>query len=161
MGSVGREDMWWSGGAQGLRRERVESQGLRARGRRGARAGCMAVAAVVVMKIRGWLLALSMIGCGGAAENRPERLSAAQHEAEALQHEREAGMHMQAYVDSRREQASSGALHCYDKPIPDPTSGGEPLPVLRPCWTDEERPSRFQLDEAERDRAEAARHRAV
>lgn len=99
--------------------------------------------------------------CGGAAEQQPERLSASQHDTEASRHEREAAEHQRAYDDSRRAEGFGPTLKCYDTPMPDPTSGGEPIRVLRPCWTGEQHPARFQLDEAELDRREAARHRAV
>jgi len=99
------------------------------------------------------------VSCGGGQAGQPERLSVAQHEAEARRHEREAAEHERAYAQGR--QAEGNPIQCYDQRTPDPAVGGEPLRVLRPCWTAEQRPGRQQLDEARADRREAARHRAV
>ena len=96
---------------------------------------------------------------GGRAEKQPERLSVAQHEAEARRHEAEASEHERMYVQGR--QGEGNPIQCYDQRTPDPASGGEPLRVLRPCWTSNQRPSRHQLDEARKDRQEAARHRSM
>jgi len=59
-------------------------------------------------------------------------------------------------------------IHCYEPNVPDPDSGGEPMHLLRPCFTVEQRTSQDQADEeeaeAERDeqaRDAEARHRAV
>lgn len=105
------------------------------------------------------LAASFLAACGGAGQERPERLSVAQHYAEADRHEREATEHERMYARSRRGEADP--IRCYDQRTPDPASGGEPLRVLRPCWTSEQPPSRHQLDAAVADRDEAARHRAV
>jgi len=102
--------------------------------------------------------ALLAASCGGD-QQRPERLSVAEHEAEAVRHEGEAAEHEGAYAQTR--QAEGNPIQCYDQRTLDPVSGSEPLRVLRPCWTREQRPSRHQLDEARVDREEAARHRAV
>ena len=99
--------------------------------------------------------------CGAASEQQPERLSASQHDAEAARHDRVAAQHQRLYEESRRQEGGADALRCYDTPVPDPTSGGEPIRVLRPCWTSEQGPGRFRRDEADEERREAARHRAV
>lgn len=103
---------------------------------------------------------LVLTACAGAPARRPERLSASQHDAEAARHDREAAEHQRLHDDSRRQEGYAD-VRCYDTPIPDPTSGTEPIRVARPCWTAEQVPGRHRLEEAEKDRREAARHRAV
>lgn len=101
---------------------------------------------------------LAAAACGGGQE-RPERLSVAGNLAEADRHDREAGEHERQYAQNRR--AEGDPIRCYDQRVPDPSLGGEPVRVLRPCWTQEQRPARHHLDAAGAERAEAARHRAV
>lgn len=96
--------------------------------------------------------------CAGG-QQQPERLSVGQNLAEAERHDRDAAAHEQAFA--RVRQAESRPVQCHDQRLPDPNSGGEPVRVLRPCWTREEPPSRHHLDEARVQRKEAARHRAV
>lgn len=96
--------------------------------------------------------------CGGSQE-RPERLSVAGNLAEADRHDREAGEHERMYSQSRR--AEGDPIRCYDQRVPDPSLGGEPVRVLRPCWTQEQRPARHHLEAARAERKEAARHRSV
>jgi len=96
--------------------------------------------------------------CGGD-QQRPERLSVSANLAEAARHEREAAEHERVYRESRRAEGDPN--QCYDQRTPYPSRDGEPVRVLRPCWTREQRPSRQQLDEALADRKEAARHRGL
>ena len=96
--------------------------------------------------------------CGGD-QQRPERLSASANLAEASRHDREAAEHERLYRQSR--QAEGNPIQCYDQRTPYAPRDGEPVRILRPCWTREQRPSRQQLDEARADRKEAARHREV
>ncbi len=105
------------------------------------------------------LLVAAAPSCGGGSQQKPERLSVAQNLAEADRHEREAVEHERNYSQTRQREGNP--IQCYDQRTPDPASGGEPLRVLRPCWSSEQRPSRHQLDAAHADREEAARHRAV
>ena len=102
--------------------------------------------------------ALLAASCG-SRQQQPERLSVAQHEAEAVRHEGVAAEHERLYARSR--QSEGGPIQCYDQRTPDPASGGEPLRVMRPCWTREQRPSRHHLDTARAEHEEAARHLAV
>jgi hypothetical protein len=103
--------------------------------------------------------ALLAASCGGQQQRPERRLSVAQHEAEAVRHEREAAQHERLYAQSR--QAEGKPIQCYDQRTPDPASGGEPLRVLRPCWTAQQRPSRHHLDEAQAEHQEASRHLSV
>jgi hypothetical protein len=109
------------------------------------------------------VLALTSIvvatACGGGNQQQPERLSVADNLAEADQHDREASEHERLYAESRR--AEGDPIRCYDRRVPDPSLGGEPVRVLRPCWTQEQRPARHHLDTARAERKESARHRAV
>lgn len=98
------------------------------------------------------------LACGGD-QQRPERLSVSANLEEAAQHDREAAEHERLYQQSRR--AEGNPIECFDQRTPYPSRDGEPVRVLRPCWTREQRPTRQQLDEARADRQEAARHRAV
>ncbi len=102
---------------------------------------------------------LAAAACGGTQQQQPERLSVRENMAEAERHDRRAAEHEQAYALVR--QAESRRIQCYDQRLPDPNSGGEPMRLLRPCWTREQAPSRHHLDEARAQREEAARHRAV
>ncbi len=111
-----------------------------------------------------WPVVVASAGAcgGGAKESMPPRyLGATQHEQEAMRQDREADQHEAAYESQRRAEATrSPAAQCADQPlwVPDPTSGGERLPVLRPCWTSDQRSSQDQLREAAEHRREAARH---
>ena len=96
--------------------------------------------------------------CGGNQQG-PERLSVGENLAEADRHDREAGEQERLYAQSRR--AEGAPIQCYDQRLPDPSLGGEPVRVLRPCWTKEQQPSDHHLDAARAQRNEAARHRAV
>ena len=102
--------------------------------------------------------ALLATACG-SRQQQPERLSVAQHEAEAARHEGVATEHERLHARSR--QAEVGPIQCYDQRTADPASGGEPLRVMRPCWTREQAPSRHHLDKARAEHDEAARHLAV
>lgn len=113
----------------------------------------------MIARIPHLLAAALLVSCGGGTAAQPERLSVAQHEAEAQRHEQEAREHERLYAQSR--QAEGNPIQCYDQRTPDPSTGGEPMRVLRPCWTSEQRPSRHQLDEARKDHQEAARHLSV
>ncbi len=100
---------------------------------------------------------LAVVACGGG--QRPERLSVAENLAAADRHDRVAGEHERLYGERRR--AEGRPIQCYDQRLPDPSLGGEPVRVLRPCWTQEQRAVRDHLDAARAERKEAARHRAV
>ena len=108
--------------------------------------------------LAGSAAALVAASCG-SRQQQPERLSVAQHEAEAARHEGRATEHERLYARSR--QAEGGPIQCYDQRTADPVSGGEPLRVMRPCWTREQKPSRHHLDEARAEHDEAARHLAA
>ena len=96
--------------------------------------------------------------CGGD-QQRPERLSVSGNLAEAARHDREAAERERLYRQSR--QAEGNPIQCYDQRTPYGPRDGEPVSLLRPCWTREQRPTREQLDEARALRQEAARHRSV
>jgi len=103
--------------------------------------------------------ALLVASCG-SRQQQPERLSVAQHEAEAVRHQGVAAEHERLYAQSRQAEGG-GPIQCYDQRTLDPASGGEPLRVMRPCWTREQKPSRHHLDKARAEHEEAARHLAV
>ncbi|HEU5060817.1 MAG TPA: hypothetical protein VFU21_30010 [Kofleriaceae bacterium] len=111
------------------------------------------------MRYGAGLVAVVLAGACGGTQQQPERLSVGENLAEAERHDREATRHERDYA--RIRQAEGGRIQCYDQRTADPSSGGEPVRVLRPCWTREEPPSRHHLDEARAQREEAARHRAV
>jgi hypothetical protein len=106
-----------------------------------------------------WPLTLLALAACGGSQSSPERLSATNHELEARRHDRAASEHERSY--RRIRQAETDPIQCYDQRSPNPQSGGEPVQVLRPCWTSEQSPSRHHLEEATAERREAARHRAV
>jgi hypothetical protein len=107
-------------------------------------------------------LVLLEAACGGAADPEPlEPLSAVGHERAARAHEREADVHAAAHRDAVARRAAEG-YRCVDQPmVTAPTSGGQPLPLLKPCWTLELRTARDGDRVARAHRAEAARHRAA
>ena len=90
----------------------------------------------------------------------PRSLSAQDHHAAAAREEREATDHTAAAARLRGREGDP--LGCYDAPALtiDPTSGAERLPILRPCWTGLESPSREQERAAAVHRRAAAGHRA-
>jgi hypothetical protein len=102
---------------------------------------------------------------GGQREGMPPRtMGASEHEQEAARHDQEAERHDQAAEGIRRGSEATGtaAIHCFDNPLaPDPTSGTERLPVMRPCWTGERGVSGKELAAARADRREAAAHRRI
>jgi hypothetical protein len=106
------------------------------------------------------LLALVFAGCGGPAttatpaHEHPEPISAQEHEVQAKEHE--------ALADESSgnvEVASTGGdqVQCVD--IGGPLeSGGERMPVMKPCWTRAEQNTSY-LRAAEAHRRAAADHR--
>ena len=109
-----------------------------------------------------WVLLLSACSGGSRQTLPPRHLSASQHDAEADRNEQEAAQHEAVYQASRREEAGWPPVHCFDQvvSIPAPAPAGQPLTVMRPCWTSETSPSRHQLREAAEHRRQAAEHRA-
>lgn len=111
--------------------------------------------------------AAAAAACGSSAPKQdsmpPQHLSASQHHAEAVRHDREASAEESAFRDRRRLEASgaSPSIECFDQQVPDPQSGGERLQVLRPCWTMETRPTSDQRRDAAQHRRLAAQHRAM
>ena len=104
---------------------------------------------------------LAMIACGPPKpkplSDHPEPLSAAAHLDEARRHERAADRPIEPEV------AGTPDLRCYDDPVEGvSTTGGQPLRVLKPCWTSVTSPSadRQAVDRHRRD-AEAHRERAA
>lgn len=97
--------------------------------------------------------------CGGPGlPARP--LGAGEHLAEADRHDREAANYEQRYRIRRSRERP--AVECFDRAFaPDPDSGGEPIRVLRPCWTREQSPSGFEREVAAKNRRDAANHRAA
>ena len=100
-------------------------------------------------------------GCGSSqerhtAEHQP--LSAKQHEAEASQHERAAQAAARSYTPP---EETSTELRCFDQSLaPDPTSGAEPMRIIKPCWASERGAGADKLEEAQSQRRAAADHRA-
>jgi hypothetical protein len=105
------------------------------------------------------LTALVAAAACGSRQQQPERLSVAENLAEADRHDRVAAEQEQLYAQARGSEGRP--IQCYDQRLPDPSLGGEPARVLRPCWTPEKRAARDHLDVARAQRREAARHRAV
>lgn len=106
---------------------------------------------------------LAAAACGPPAEQAvaPRRpLSALEHHAAAEREDREATDHEAAAARLRRREGDPAS--CYDAPpiTLEPTSGGERLPVLRPCWSGIVSPAREQEREAATHRRAAAGHRA-
>jgi hypothetical protein len=109
--------------------------------------------------------------CGGRTRSQretatltPHYLSATQHEVAAQEHDRAATERERALAGrDRTQEAARSPAHCFDQPIeiPGPDLGGEPVRVLRPCWTGELRPAGALEREAMEHRREAARHRAI
>jgi hypothetical protein len=112
------------------------------------------------------LVAGLSFACGADAKSDtmpPRRLSATEHHNEALRHDREASERERVAQAGTGESAGGGtASHgCFDQPvpIPDPELGGEDVPVLRPCWSAEIRPTSDSERESSQHRRQAARHR--
>lgn len=102
---------------------------------------------------------LGLAACGGP-DTPPERpLSLLEHEQAAKAHERE----QQSHEHAQREGAARRVeerYRCVDQPLAGvPYSGGQPIQVMRPCWTIER--GGDEAREAEAHRKEAARHRTA
>jgi hypothetical protein len=95
----------------------------------------------------------------------PRRLSATEHQDEALRHDREARERDSARTPRGKPEAGAGQSEygCYGdgREMPEPTSGGERVPVLRPCWTAATEGSSENEKDAAAHRREAARHRSM
>jgi hypothetical protein len=105
------------------------------------------------------LLVLVAAACGGADSPVPARpLGVSDHERAAREHEREAASHDAARRTHARERPEDH-YRCIDQALEPPYSGGKPIEILRPCWTED--PVYDHAAAAARHRAEAARHRAM
>lgn len=114
-------------------------------------ARCWSRATIVLSFTLGFFL----VACGSRppAHTHTEPLSAVQHEEQAKSHE------AQAQVDRERvESAERGEeVQCVDTGGP-LNSGGESMPVMRPCWTKAEE-NAAHLRAVQRQRKAAAEHR--
>jgi hypothetical protein len=86
-------------------------------------------------------IALAGVACAGQPRQQPvdpghdRPLSVAEHQQEAERHERVANQE-QAGLDPEQSPTGGQPMQCYDNPlVPDPSSGGETIRVLKPCWT--------------------------
>ena len=108
------------------------------------------------------VLSLAPSACGPRSQvpvdpghDRP--LSAQEHNDEIQRHEREARAH-----DGSHPESHGGApVECIDVPLaPPPSSGGEPLPIMRPCFATHANPAYEREDAATVHRQAAAEHRS-
>jgi hypothetical protein len=109
------------------------------------------------------LFALVATACGpGPGTTLPAKnMSATEHEQAAMRNERDAEAH-EAEATRREELHPLVDQRCFDESVPSVSeSGGEPMRVLRPCWTSLSNPATRERDEAERHREVAATHRKV
>ena len=104
----------------------------------------------------GPLVALSCAGPAASQHAHDRPLSVAEHEAEAQRHERVAADHERSY-EPRADLGSERM--CANGVVPGPSSGGEEMRVMRPCWTHETNPTALHLREADINRREADKHR--
>jgi hypothetical protein len=113
------------------------------------------------MRLALLLIAGSTLACGGSPRVSPEPPhSVAEHRAEAAVHEEKAAAH--EAEAQKLESGGSNAYVCGDTVLFDQsTSGGERLAIRVPCWSAEVGGTRAHVRAAERERHEAARHRAV
>lgn len=86
-------------------------------------------------------------------------LSASEHQRHATGHERAAEAEEAQY---RPEEQGAAEPVCVDyaMAVPEPESGGERIPLVKPCWVSERNPSASHLETAKRQRRAAADHRA-
>jgi hypothetical protein len=116
-----------------------------------------------------WGMAILALGaavsaaCGSDARSDtmpPRRLSATEHHNEALRHDREANQRVAQAPVGESAGAGTASYGCFDQPvpIPDPELGGEDVPVLRPCWSAEIRPTSDSERESSEHRRQATRH---
>ncbi len=108
----------------------------------------------------------SSTGCGGsnpAPSRQPEtnrQISANEHMVEARKHDRMAAQHASKPSTRSPETRQTNGMYCIDKPLAGvPYSGGQPLRVLRPCWTSVVTPDEYHRKAVDRHRAKAAAHR--
>jgi hypothetical protein len=113
-----------------------------------------------------WWAPLALVlaaGCGAPAQEAmpPRHISASQHDQEARRHERQARQSQGA--PARGEQAPGGqsSYGCFDQAMPEPDSGGQRVPVLRPCWTAKTQPASDRERDGAAHRRQAARHHAM
>ncbi len=108
------------------------------------------------------VFAFAFVACGGPQKDQPHsHLSTSEHHTEARRHDKIAEGHEHA-VKRNRERVAPGEMTCIDRPLAGvPSSGGERVPVARPCWTREMDPANIaHKREAKRHRNEARAHRA-
>ena len=112
-------------------------------------------------------VAAGVAACGSSQQEEtlpPRHLSATEHHNEALRHDREARARDAARKPRGEAAAGQQAEYgCYEegREMPEPTSGGERIEVLRPCWTAVTRSSSDNQKDAAAHRREAARHRRM
>jgi len=115
------------------------------------------------MKRAASLFSLILVAsCGAPAqETRHNHLSAAEHHTEARRHDQLAAGHERA-VKRNYESMGRGGIQCIDRPLAgEPTSGGERIPIIKPCWTREMDPANIaHKRQAARQRRLAQEHRA-
>jgi hypothetical protein len=101
------------------------------------------------------------IGCGSSNKEplTPEHQSVAEHLETAERHDGEADEHERHYRPEARS-AEGAPIECVDPPLAGvPNSGGEDLPIMKPCWSRAMNPTAHHLEEAEEHRDVAALHR--
>lgn len=107
------------------------------------------------------------VGCGPppAKDTLPatETLSAAEHMTEAQRHDREAAAHQSLAADKTTDREATGApVSCADTSyVGVPTSGGERLRLVHPCWTSVTRPDARHVARAAQHQKWSGEHRAV
>lgn len=111
--------------------------------------------------IGGVLGALVACGAPRGGQLPPAHYSAERHLEEAARHDQLARDNVElAQQAARAEQQSGQPIECKDLPLEGvSTTGGEPLEILRPCWTSVTSPSAHYEARARRHRERAAWHR--
>jgi hypothetical protein len=104
-----------------------------------------------------WIGALALVaGCGGAASEGmpPQHMSASEHDRAAQRHEQQASQGATAPAGGEQAGGGTPSFDCFDQSAaaPEPDSGGERIPVLRPCWTAATQPPSDAQKEAARRR---------
>lgn len=109
-----------------------------------------------VMKRAALVSLLVAVACGGPTKEAPHgHLSTSEHHTEAERHDKIAEGHERA-VQRNYESQGRGEIQCVDQPLAgQPTSGGERIPLIKPCWTREMDPANIAHKRA------AARHRRL
>ena len=110
------------------------------------------------------VLSFAVIGCGSPQPRQDSvpasgTLSVNEHTQEVKRHEREAAHHRRRY-NPGAHHPEAPRYQCADEPVAGTVeSGGESMPVFRPCWRSVTNPTAWHLAEVRAHKNYAAQHR--